>query len=731
MKSKLLLQKLWQLKVDWDQPVPDEIKISWDEFLNSLLILHKINIPRFVLSDTPKTIEIHCFSDASQVGYGACIYTRTISLDGVVTVNLLCSKSRAAPLKPVTIPRLELCAALLASRLCKTVVESIRYVPDRVVYWSDSSIVLGWLSSDTSKLKTFVANRVGEIKENTQPSSWRYVPTADNPADLISRGVSMGQLQNSNIWWHGPSFLLRPELDWPVLQNKSIELPEIKSVATTIIVEPLIDFSRFSQFNRLKRTIAYVKRFVHNAKNPKNKRLGNFSTDELNDAQKLLYFMSQQESFPIDYKTLHDKKPLSPKSKMLSLSPYIDEDNLIRVGGRIDASDCPFDQRHPILLDSAHHLCKLIFRHEHIRNMHAGPQLLLATIRQTLWAINGRRLARNVARSCVRCRRVQGNTLVPKMGDLPRQRINANFPFVSCGIDMAGPFYTINRKGRGAKLTKTYLCLFICLRYKCVHLEAVSDLTKDAFIMTLRRFISRRGRPVEIFSDNGRNFVGAANEIKQLFEQNNTLAEFAAQEGLKFVTTPSLAPHFGGIWESNIKSAKFHVKRVMGNSHLTFEEITTLFSQIEAILNSRPLCPLSPSPDDFLYLSPGHFLIGRPLNALPSTNLEDLPQNRLQRYAQLEQIRQHFWRRWQREYISELQTRTKWKQDKTRLKVGDLVLLCEDSLPPLCWRTGRVAKLFPGPDGIVRVADVQTTTGCYRRPLVRLCPLLDEEDLKG
>lgn len=331
----------------------------------------------------------------------------------------------------------------------------------------------------------------------------------------------------------------------------------------------------------------------------------------------------------------------------------------------------------------------------------------------------------------MRCRRVQGNTLVPKMGDLPRQRINANFPFVSCGIDMAGPFYTINRKGRGAKLTKTYLCLFICLRYKCVHLEAVSDLTKDAFIMTLRRFISRRGRPVEIFSDNGRNFVGAANEIKQLFEQNNTLAEFAAQEGLKFVTTPSLAPHFGGIWESNIKSAKFHVKRVMGNSHLTFEEITTLFSQIEAILNSRPLCPLSPSPDDFLYLSPGHFLIGRPLNALPSTNLEDLPQNRLQRYAQLEQIRQHFWRRWQREYISELQTRTKWKQDKTRLKVGDLVLLCEDSLPPLCWRTGRVAKLFPGPDGIVRVADVQTTTGCYRRPLVRLCPLLDEEDLKG
>lgn len=165
----------------------------------------------------------------------------------------------------------------------------------------------------------------------------------------------------------------------------------------------------------------------------------------------------------------------------------------------------------------------------------------------------------------------------------------------------------------------------------------------------------------------------------------------------------------------------------MGTAHLTFEEITTLFAQVESILNSRPLCPLSSSPDDPLFLSPGHFLIGRPLNAVPSRALETSNENQLNRYSRLEKLRQHFWKRWQMEYLSELQVRTKWRQNTTSLKVGDLVLMSEDSLPPLCWRTGRVTKLYPGADGISRVADVKTTTGCYRRPLVRLCPLLNEE----
>lgn len=372
----------------------------------------------------------------------------------------------------------------------------------------------------------------------------------------------------------------------------------------------------------------------------------------------------------------------------------------------------------------------MIFEYEHKRGLHAGPQLLLAVVREYVWPINGRNLARRIFRNCPRCRRLQGKTIAPIMGHLPSQRVTPDFPFRSVGIDFAGPFLIVNRKGRGASLVKCYLCFFICLRYKISHLEAVSDLSKDAFIMTFRRFVSRRGRPAEVFCDNGRNFVAGAKELNDFFKNyQNDISDFACSEGIQFHFSPAYAPHFGGIFEAGIRSAKYHIRRVMGNSHLSYEELQTLFAQVEAVLNSRPLCPLSASPDDFHCLTPGHFLIGRALTALPEPAVEDGHSTNLQRHARLQQIHQHFWQRWQREYIAELQLRRKWKTNADSVKIGDLVLLQEDGVPPLCWRLGRIARLFPGQDGVSRVADINTNRGIIRRPLVRLCPLPTEEDL--
>ncbi|XP_049884462.1 uncharacterized protein LOC126379650 [Pectinophora gossypiella] len=728
---KIMLQQLWLQKIDWDQPVPDDINNAWHEFASYIPDLTTLQIPRSVLCDLPKDVEMHSFSDASQRAYGACVYIKTMDAENNVSVKLLCAKSKVAPLKPTTIPRLELCAALLAARLCKSVLESLRFTPSAVVHWCDSSVVLSWINSEPSKLKTFAANRIGEILETTLPSSWRYVPTAYNPADLISRGVNAVQLLHSELWWSGPNFLSKDETFWPTLKPTPLEsLPEVKSMTVTVS-QPLIDFIRYSKLNRIQRSFAYAKRFIHNVKNPNSKILGNLTIEELNDSFNHLCSIAQQQSFPTEYNLLSKGKSLSPKSRILSLSPFF-ENNLIKVGGRINASHYTYDKRHPILLDPRHHLCRLIFAHEHCNNMHAGPQLLLAIIRERVWPIDGRRAAQRTVYNCVRCRRVQGKTLCPKMGDLPAQRITADFPFVSVGLDFAGPFLILNRKGRGAKLVKMYLCLFVCLRYKCLHLEAVSDLTKNSFIMTLRRFVARRGRPAEIFCDNGRNFIAGAKELNSFLKENvESLSAFATQEGIKFNFTPAYAPHFGGIWEAGVKSAKYHVKRIMGNTHLTFEEITTLFAQVEAILNSRPLCPLSSSPDDLLFLSPGHFLIGRPLRALPTPTLEDCNESYLQRYARVEKLRQSFWKRWQGEYIGELQQRCKWRVNKADLKVEDMVLIHEENTPPLCWRLGRVLRLFPGPDGVSRVADVNTTRGTIRRPLTRLCPLPTPEDLCG
>ncbi|XP_026332427.1 uncharacterized protein LOC113239588 [Hyposmocoma kahamanoa] len=733
-----LLTKFWDL-----EDIPQKTVLSEEEaacerhFIANVTRLNSgLKINRSGLCESPTTIEMHSFSDASLSGYGACIYVKSSNSNGDVTVRLLCAKSKVTCLKPTTIPRLELCAALLAARLSNSVINSVRYKFDRIVHWCDSSVVLAWLRGSPTKLKTFVANRVGEILDTTQPSSWRYVPTASNPADLISRGASPNQLCNSELWWNGPTFLIQNESKWPILNSKDVDqnIPEIKITATTVSskLEQVIIFENYSKLTKLQRIMAYVKRFIYNSKNPKNKRLDILSTNELNDAMKSLFYLAQMQVFAQERVVLSKKTPLSPKSRILPLNPFLDSDNLIRVGGRLSASDYSYDKIHPLLLDSSHHLTKLIFEHEHLRNLHAGPQLLLATVRESVWPLKGRQLARRTVYNCVRCRRVQGKTLLPKMGDLPSQRITPDFPFRSVGLDFAGPFITLNRKGRGAKLVKSYLCLFVCLRYKCIHIEAVSDLSKDAFVMTLRRFVARRGRPVEIFCDNGRNFVAAAKELGSFLQSNSgPMSEFASQEGFKFIFSPAYAPHFGGIWEAGVKSAKYHIKRVMGNTHLTFEELTTLFAQVEAILNSRPLCPLSSCPHDFLFLSPGHFIIGRPLNALPAPDLNDHKETGLNRFSRLEQVRQHFWVRWQKEYISELQLRTKWRTNKSNLNVGDLVLLQEDFVPPLSWRLGRVMRLFPGSDGVSRVADINTTRGCIRRPLVRLCPLPTAEDMKS
>ncbi|XP_049886915.1 uncharacterized protein LOC126381474 [Pectinophora gossypiella] len=311
------------------------------------------------------------------------------------------------------------------------------------------------------------------------------------------------------------------------------------------------------------------------------------------------------------------------------------------------------------------------------------------------------------------------------MGNLPAPRVTPNLPFQISGVDFAGPFFITDRKGRGCKLSKCYLCLFVCLATKALHLECASDLSTEVFMLCLRRFISRRGKPSELYCDNGTNFVGASNEIANfLRSSNNDMFSSAASEGINFIFSPAYSPHFGGLWEAGVKSAKFHLTRILGNQHMTFEELSTLFAQIEAILNSRPLTPLSCDPNDLHPLTPGHFLIGRTLTSLPSPTLLDINTNRLSRYQHIEQMRQHFWERWRREYLSELQQRNKWKVNQQGLQEGEMVILKDVNLPPLKWRTGRIYKLYPGADGIARVADIKTSKGIIRRALNKVCPLL-------
>ncbi|KAJ0169304.1 hypothetical protein K1T71_015188 [Dendrolimus kikuchii] len=278
--------------------------------------------------------------------------------------------------------------------------------------------------------------------------------------------------------------------------------------------------------------------------------------------------------------------------------------------------------------------------------------------------------------------------------------------------------------GRGARLLKCYICIFVCLATKAVHLEVATDLTTEAFIGCLNRFVARRGMPQTVYSDNGTNFVGACNQLSSFLKRtSSTLSSEAAMKGICFKFIPAYAPAWGGLWESAVKSVKHHLRRILGLSHLTYEELATCLAQIEAILNSRPLVPLSSDPCDLSYLTPSHFLIGRSLTSIPQADIEINNINSLQRFQRVQKLKQHFWNRFSKEYVSCLQQKTRWRASLGALRVGEMVLVEEPNTPPLLWLVGRIVRVMPGQDGVARMAEIKTKKGLLIRTAHRLCPL--------
>lgn len=729
--AKILMQELWKSGLDWDEPVTGTILSNWFEFKGQLRSVEMLKIPRRVVDDNPVEIQAHGFADASERAYGACIYIRTQGCQGVHTY-LLCAKSRVAPVKRLTLPRLELCAAVLVAKLMHKVKTTLSIKINKTYLWSDSTVVLHWVKNTSTSWKTFVANRVSIIQGITTVEDWYHVRSNENPADLISRGVLPEALINSDMWFFGPSWLNLNQADWPIEKLSVLESPDLleqKRVNISVTKNDSFElFSKFSSFNTLLHVFAYVLRFVHNAKNKTKRIIGALTPVEINRGLEKLVLIVQNESFGSDIENLRSKGKLSMRSSLLSLNPFLDHDELLRVGGRLSNSSFDYDKKHPLLLPHHHNFTSLLFQHEHKRLLHCGSQTLLLAVREKFWPIAGKSIAKKVTRNCIICFKSRPRTLNYKMGDLPATRITPNRPFTIVGTDFAGPFLLKDRLTRGAKMIKAYTCIFVCFVTKAVHLELVSDLTTEAFLAAFKRFTSRRGLCSEIHSDNGTNYVGASNELKKIYDflrnnENNIRANFI-KHGINWRFIPARSPHFGGLWESVVRSMKSHLTKVIGNTHLAFDEFNTILAQVEACLNSRPLSPLSNDPTDLNPLTPGHFLIGASLQAVPEGNLLDLKPNSLSRWERAQQLTQEFWRRWLRECISQMQIRTKWKTTtEDQPKPGDMVLVRQDNLAALQWPIGRITNVFPGTDGIVRVVELKTARGTIKRTTKQVCKL--------
>jgi len=735
INAKVLFQDLWKLNLGWDDELPENIQQQWNNYQANITEIKNIQIPRCIIVSKSRSQQLHAFCDASEKAYGAVLYLRSEKYDGSVAVHLITSKTRVAPIKQISLPRLELCGAVLLANLVSSFKQATN-LNIQLFAWTDSTIVIRWLSAFPGRWKTFVANRVAEIQDLVPREEWRHVASEDNPADCISRGISPSELPNHSLWWSGPAWLHHHE--FPTYQQhyneEDVAAEEKASVQLCHhlnIQESLL--SKYSSLSKLKRITAYIRRYFNNISSKLKKKTGFLTSQELQDALYYWIMQVQAKEFASDIKALLTSKELSTSSKIKQLNPFLDEKGMLRVGGRLQHSNVHEETKHQIILPSNNTLTNLIVSHYHLTNLHAGFQLLWASLQRRFWIVRARDVIRHQIRKCVICRRVRAETASQLMGSLPSARVNPGKPFNQTGLDFAGPFNIKPFKGRGNRTFKCYFVIFICLATKAVHLESVGEMTTEAFIGSLKRFVARRGLCSKLFSDCGTNLVGADKELQLLFKSSqhqSAISNHLANKGIDWHFNSPAAPHQGGLWEAGVKSVKYHLKRVIGNALLTLEEFNTVLCQVEGCLNSRPLCAMSGDPDDYSVLTPGHFLTGEALNAIPEPDLTTIKMNRLSRWQHTQQLLQHFWIRWSTEYLTSLQQRFKWIQKRGNLQVGDLVTIRDERLPPLKWSMGRIVDVHPGADSLVRVATVKTMSGELKRPIAKLCPILfkDEAD---
>ena len=727
--GKLLFQEVTRLKLPWDQLVSQDIRDSWNRWVSVIQNLGSLRIPRCIKPSLfdDAMIELHHFSDASLRAYGTCCYVRGVNKQGTVFTLLVASKGKVAPINAVTIPRLELQAAVLSIHMDGFLRKELDISLCPSYFWSDSSVVLSYIRSESHRFHVFVANRVGVIREASDPSQWHHVPGTDNPADLITRNQDLSHF-DTHRWLHGPDFLSLHKSEWNI-DGECFKLPEndpevkteskVFSCATVAVAVDEIDkiVQHYSSWYRLKRAIAWLLRFKDFLGGCR-KFDRHLTVEELGHSEVSILRYVQGKSYHKERALLSSGKLLNNDSSVKALNPVIGSDGLLRVGGRIKHAAVYDVCVQPVLIPNDQPITRCIVNDFH-SIAHLGTEWTVSEIRKKYWITKIRVVVKSVARRCLTCKKLFGSTVSQVMADLPSERLEPyKRPFSYTGVDCFGPFYV--KQGRSQ--VKRYGCIFTCLSVRAVHIERICSLDTDSFICALRRFVSRRGCPEKLFCDNGTNLVGASAELKRSLKelQVSRIHDECLKQHIEWHFNPPKASHMGGIWERLIRVIRKVLSGLFDvNASISDEMLETVFTEAESIINGRPITKLSEDPSDSHPLTPNHLLlIGSGHLMSPGTFSTNDIYRRKWRFVQ--HLVEQFWKKWLRCYLPELQRRIKWWKPQRNVAVGDLVLIKDENTPRNVWPMGLVVEVNSSDDGFVRSVKLKTKSTTLVRPVHKL-----------
>ena len=707
IKLKLIMKRLAGEQGDvvgkamWDKPVPKELRDEFLQTLEDLLRLKKVRFPRCVVPagrDKQTKPNLMILADGSQSAFCALIYLRLKMEDGSFKCRLVAGKTRVAPSKKISVPRMELMGALTAVRLAQTVEEGLRLDLGDRWFFTDNSAVLGMIRRPSGSFTEFVGTRVGEIRSKCDAEKeWYWVPTDNNLADMGTRPtVSPEEMGPDSDYQIGQPWMRSPREAWPVTQTPGKvpdeELVPAAKVNHTKILHNFFSLEDFSSVSKAVIRLAWVAQAVQNIK---LRQRGMPPGVEMRDKAEVFLLNRAQE----DVKKAFKRGELDSLRPQLLNSEAFQEVQLVVTAGRLeDKMLIGYDKTSLPILKMTNRLAELYMKESHDKD-HGGVDRTLQRSRNHVWIIQGRRLASKVVANCFFCKKRNKSLQNQVMAPLHENRIPPSPVFDVTAVDLFGPLKI--RDSVKKRVSKDcWGVLFCCMTTSAIHLEVSEDYSTDSFLLCLRRFINNRGSPRKFVSDPGSQLMAAAAEAREW--DCGRIEEWADNKKIIWHKIPTNSQHFNGCAEAMIKVTKRQLVDMLKGKLLTKGELDTVFSDVAQIVNSRPLMPRAGSdPTSGGPITPNHLLLGRATVEVPSM-VVNIKASITKRMAFLETVKRDFWTKWFSQVFPHLIPSYKWKKEFRNMMEGDVVMMKKDSELASTYRMAVVRKAVVDPDGKVR-----------------------------